>query len=388
MEFGGRGVVVSLVYVSVLRGVCTTILMTFLPVYAVSVGLELHDIANIIAIASAIGVASTPLFGFIADVIGRKFCLLVSSILLSLANIVAFSVNGYLGILLAYILFNLAINSWIPARAASIASSVGEESMGTSFALLSLSFQLSRMITPFVSGLLIMLYGYPIVFTLASAIAVLAAVTTLVLVPETTNNTDRVFNLREFYRTLVPSKREFWFLVFLSIDRAGWRLWIPILNSYMKAVLGFTEDIIGFVNTFRGISSVVGVLPLGKLVDRHGWFPAIVLSEVLAIVAVILIPMTSSAIIMALSMFFIGLSIASWVPSYNVAVSTIAPNRSELARTYARANFYRSLIAIPSPWIGGILYSIATTLPFITSTILFTVNTIILVLGRTLNRIK
>ncbi len=388
MELGGRGVVVSLVYVSVLRGICATVLMTFLPVYAVSVGLELPDIANIIAIASAIGVTSTPLFGFIADAIGRKFCLLVSSILLSLANIVAFSVNGYLGILLAYILFNLAINSWTPARAASIASSVGEESMGTSFALLSLSFQLSRMITPFVSGLLIMLYGYPIVFTFASAIAVLAAVITLVLVPETTNNINRVFNLREFYRTLIPSKHEFWFLVFLSIDRAGWRLWIPILNSYMKAVLGFTEDIIGFVNTFRGISSVIGVLPLGKLVDKHGWFPAIVLSEVLAIVAVILIPMTSNAIIMALSMFFIGLSIASWVPSYNVAISTIAFNKSELARTYARANFYRSLTAIPSPWIGGILYSIATTLPFIVSTILFTANTVILILGRTLNRIK
>ncbi len=386
----GKGVVYTLSLVSVFRGVAVSVLVTFLPVYAVSVGLGLPEIAGVVAIASGVGVASTPLFGFVADVVGRRIVLFASCVLLSLASIVVFLVGGYFGVFSAYVLFNIAINSWVPARAASIAGSVGEESMGFSFALLSLVFQLSRMITPFISGLLIVSHGYVVVFMFASAMAALAAATTLILVSEVasnaTSNTDRRFSLRGFLRTLIPCRREAWFLVFLCIDRASWRLWIPILNSYMKAILGFAEDIIGLVNMFRGISSAIGVLPLGKLVDKYGWFPAIVLSEVTAVVAVALILSANDVIVMSLAMAFIGLSIASWVPGYNVAVSTITPNRDELARTYARANFYRSLAAIPSPWIGGILYSTAITLPFATSILLFVVGTVILVVKQVLGK--
>ncbi len=381
-----KGVVRALSLVSMLRGVATSILMTFLPVYAVSIGLDLPDIASIAAIASGVSVVSTPFFGFLADVIGRRIVLLISSMLLSLASIALLLVDGFPGVFLAYVLFNLAINSWIPARAASIAGSVGEENMGLSFALLSLAFQLSRMVTPFISGLLIVLYDYVVVFVFASAIAVLAAITTIALVPETASSTSGRLSVREFLQAMTPHRRETWFLVFLCIDRASWRLWIPIINSYMKAVLGFTEDVIGLVNTFRGISSAIGVLPFGKLVDRYGWLPSIVLSEATAIAAVASILLADNTVVMSLAMVFIGLSIASWVPGYNVAVSTIAPNRGELARTYARANFYRSLAAIPSPWIGGILYSIAITLPFTTSIVLFIVGATILLTKQALSK--
>ncbi len=366
-----RNIVFPIAYVSVLRGLCSTILMTFLPVYAVLVDLSLPDVATVSAIATGVGVALIPLIGVAVDVVGKKAIMLASTIILSLAPITPLMIKGYFGILLAYILFNIAVNSWAPARAATIAGSVERESMGTSFAFLSLSFQISRLITPYIAGLLIKYFGYDVVFTIASLIALIAAMVTVFAVPHIVEEENKRFSLHDFFKGIMPRRDELKFLLFLCIDRSGWRLWMPILNSYMKASLGFGEDIIGLVNTFRGATSMLGVLPSGKLVDKHGWFPAILLSEILAVLSALTIIFAHTAIVMALAMAFIGLSIALWAPSFNVAISEIVSEKTELGRAYARANFYRSLTAIPSPWIGGKLYAIMPMLPMMTSTIMF-----------------
>ena len=68
---------------------------------------------------------------------------------------------------------------------------------------------------------------------------------------------------------------------------------------------------------------------------------------------------------MAAALTFMGLSIALWVPSFNIAVPSIAPSKSELGRAYARSTFYRSVISVPAPWVGGMLYSVAPVLPMV-----------------------
>lgn len=358
-------------YVSTLRGLCSTILITSLPVHAVLADLGLPDIATISATTTGIGITLIPLIGVAVDVVGKKAIMLASTIVLSLAPITPLIVKGYIGILLAYMLFNIAINSWAPARAATIAGFVERENMGTSFAFLSLSFQISRLITPYIAGLLIKHFGYNLVFTIASLIALIAALVTAFSVPHLIEEWNKRFSLRDFFKGITPRRGELRFLLFLCVDRSSWRLWMPMLNSYMKALLGFGEDIIGLVNTFRGATSMLSVLPSGKLVDKRGWFPAILLSEVLAVLSVLTMMFAHTAMDMALAMTFIGLSIALWTPSFNVAISEIVSEKSELGRAYARTNFYRSLTAIPSPWIGGKLYAITPMLPMIASTIMF-----------------
>ena len=372
MGQSSRGVVAPLAVVSALRGLGTSVLMTFLPVYAVLVGMDLPEIGTVSAVAMGVSVALIPLAGIAADMLGRKAMLLISTLMMSVAPLAPLLIKGYWGVLAAYILFNSALNTWVPARAAAVAGTVGKDVMGTSFAVLSLSFQVSRVIAPYAAGVLIKNYGYTPVFTAATVIVASAAVIIAIFVPE--QKSSEKFSLSSFFKGVIPRREELGFHIFLCIDRSSWRLWMPILNSYMKVRLGLGEDVIGFVNTFRGVASMLGLVPSGLLVDKRGWVPAILASEVAGALAALTIVFAYSPELMILAMSLVGLSIALWAPSFNVAIPSIVPAKSELGRTYARSNFYRSVAAVPAPWVGGMLYSIVPTLPMTIGAVMLFLN--------------
>ncbi len=367
-----KDVVKPLAAVTAFRGISTSILMTFLPVYAVSIGIPLPDVGTMSAIAMGVSVLAMPFIGIAVDFLGRKAILIISTITLMIAPLIPITYRNYVGVLMAYILFNLALNTWIPARAVTVATSVNREVMGLSFALVSLSFQIARSVVPYIAGLLIRNYGYIITFTISAITAGLALPIILLTIPESRSSSS--LTIKEFMKGVIPKRNELSFQIFLCVDRSGWRLWIPILNSYMKVKLGFSEDIIGLLSTIRGMSSLISLLPSGQLVDKFGWFPALLLSEVTGGLAALTMALTQSPFIAAIAMTLIGLSVALWIPGFNVAVPNVIPNKSELGRTYARCNFYRSVAAVPTPWIGGMLYNIIPTLPMVTGAILILTN--------------
>ena len=367
-----KDVVRSLAAVTAFRGISTSILMTFLPVYAVSIGIPLPDVGTMSAIAMGVSVLAMPFVGMAVDFLGRKAVLIISTIALIMASLTPVTYRSYIGVLMAYILFNLALNTWVPARAVTVATSVDREVMGLSFALVSLSFQIARSAVPYIAGLLIRNYGYIITFTISAITAGIALPIILLTIPESRSGTS--LTIKEFIKGVIPKRNELGFQIFLCIDRGGWRLWMPILNSYMKVKLGFSEDIIGLLSTIRGISSLTSLIPSGRLVDKFGWFPALILSEVTGGLAALTMALAQSPLIAAVAMTLIGLSVALWTPGFNVAVPNIIPNKSELGRTYARCNFYRSVAAVPTPWMGGMLYNVIPTLPMMVGAILILAN--------------
>jgi len=115
--------------------------------------------------------------------------------------------------LAAYIFFNSALNTWIPARAAAVAGTMGKDVMGTSFAVLSLClFQVFRATAPYTAGVLVKNYGYILVFTAASVIVASAAVIIVVFVLE--QKSSEGFSLSSFFKGVIPRKEELGFHVF------------------------------------------------------------------------------------------------------------------------------------------------------------------------------
>jgi len=266
--------------------------------------------------------------------------------------------------------------AWTPARGATVADSVERESIGIAFATISVPFQLARTLSPYLSGVLIKYYGYTPIFILSSALIFSASIIIYIGVKE--KKSAEHFSIQEFINSLKPSRKELGFQVFLALDRASWRFWLPIFNSYLKAYLGFSEDVIGLVNTFRGLASMLLIIPAGRIVDKHGWKPVILMSEITGVLALVSLIFARDVIMVSIGTSLVGASIAFWNPSFNVAVSYIAPNTSELGRTYARANFYRSVASIPTPTIGGALFKVLTILPMVLGALGLGINTALL----------
>ena len=370
----GRRVVATISVASALRGLGTVVLMTFLPVYAVLVGMDMADVGSVVAVTTAIGVAVTPFTGIAADILGSRTLLAVSTLMLCAAPLLPLYIRSWVGVALAYTFLNLSMYTWMPARGAAVAGSVDRRSMGTSFAVVSLSFQLVRMFAPYIAGVGIRELGYDVVFTTVSLLALATTGVIVVGVPGKRRRAERP-TLSDIAAGIAPKKREVPFHVFLSVDRVGWRLWMPMLNTYLRAHLGFPEDVIGFISSVRGAASAVAVLGAGRMVDRYGWRLVLALSEVTGALGALLMAIARSPEGFAAAMAMVGLSIALWMPGYNVAVPHFAGGFGELGRAYARAGFYRSIASIPAPWIGGLIAALGPTVPMLVGSLMLFANT-------------
>lgn len=384
-----KSIVKALSIMSLGRGISVSILRVFLPVYAVSIGLSIFDIGLATSIATLVSVVTMPFIGYFVDVYGRRLMIVLSNACTALAGIVAILFPSSWGVLSAYVLFYLSFFSWQPTRASIIVDVTEEGGRGTIFALLSLVFQVSRTITPYIAGLLIVMYGYSGVFVFSSIMLVIVTFVFMILVRGKYVETRRKGSLRDFINSIIPHRNEISLHVILSIDRFGWSLWLPLLNSILKVHLGFDEGLVGFMNTLMSISTLVTLPLAGKFVDKRGWRYSLLLSELLGALGVMMIVIMPTILGVGTAMIFLGTSIAFWIPSFNVAIPSIIRNKLELGRAYSRANMYRTAASIPSPALGGTLYQATPILPLIVGIIiLLTSSSMIAYLGRKLEDIK
>lgn len=384
-----RSVVKALSIMSLGRGVSVSILRVFLPVYAVSIGLSIFNIGLATSIATLVSVAAMPFIGYFVDVYGRRLMLVLSNACTALAGIVAILFPSSWGVLSAYVLFYLSFFSWQPTRASIVVDVAEEEGRGTIFALLSLVFQVSRTITPYIAGLLIVMYGYSGVFVFSSITLVIVTFVFMILVRGKYVEARGKGSLGDFINSIIPRRNEIPLHVILSIDRFGWSLWLPLLNPILKVHLGFDEGLVGFMNTLMSISTLITLPLAGKFVDKRGWRYSLLLSELLGALGVTMIVIMPTILSVSATMIFLGTSIAFWIPSFNVAIPSIIRNRLELGRAYSRANMYRTAASIPSPALGGTLYQETPILPLIVGTILLlTSSSMIAYLSRKLGDTK
>ncbi len=372
--------VLVLGFLSILRGVASASIATFLPLYALTIGVDFSDIGLAVTIANVISVLSLPIIGWLIDAVSRKLVLMLAMFctILSLALPVAFP--SPTAIYAAYSLFYLSFFSWQPARGAVVVQVVDRTHVATAFASLATVFQLARVVTPSIVGVSIAAYGYKRVFLMLAAIMVLGIGLIAMLSEVRGEHRERAPRLKDLLLSMRPSRAEIPLYVILSIDRFGWTIWFPLLNPYLNVYLGLSTEIIGFLTSLINGSTIAALIVVGRLVDRFGWVLGMMFSEFLAAMGMIALLRASSIEHVMLAGMLIGLSIAFWIPSYNVAVPSVMCSTNDIGRAYSRANMVRSMISIPAPTIGGALYREFPQLPISIGAVLMIVNVAVLIM--------
>ncbi len=368
----------ALMIISGLRGITSTVIRVFLPVYAFTIGMSMADIGFATTIAIAVSVLILPVMGYLTDVVGRKTTLLLSIILMALSAILLYICPTSMGVTIAYVLFYTSFFSWQPARGAMVVDTTSGTSIASAFAYLSLAFWIPRTITPYIAGTIIVHYGYSIVFLGSAIILILITIPIIILIKEARSPISENKSFKVIIEGMIPKRHELPLHVILSLDRIGWTLWLPIINPFMKSEYGLNEDDIGLLNTVMNIVTVIALIPSGKMVDKKGWKLGLILSEMAGILGLLVIIFTSTIYPLIIAMSLFGISIGLWLPSYNASIPSIIRNREELGRAYSRANIYRAILSTPSPWIGGVMYAILPLLPLISGSIILTINTLII----------
>lgn len=375
------------------RGLALPVFWVIFPLYLLSLGYRVEELGFIATASSLATALALPLIGYLIDSGHAPLIAAISASATTLSFMIPVAKPDIVGLTLAYVLSDLGMNSWYPARSAIVARIAGGKAVGRVVGIYVFLFNVVRVFSPVLAGTLAESVGYAEVMWLAGIISGAGFAVSLVLI------------VKPYYSIAGPSvevpkgewavcpimplpkkiaciyahgirfeKRVAPLLLFAVLDKFAWMLWIPIQNAYLKSVAGFSDHDVGIYNSLMGASMLIVSYPGGWLTDRIGAFKTLALNEFLGAAGAIAITFHDPLLIYASSTLF-GASIALWAPAYDAAAARIL-GTEHVGRVRSGIDTLRTIIGIPSPTAGSLLYTaLGPASPFVASAILMVVAT-------------
>ena len=304
-----------------------------------------------------------PVAGKMADISGRKRHLILGSIFLSLALLLYAIATSWVLLVPGVILMGLSMAFSSPSWTALTAESVGKRERGTTFGILIAPSVLTGIVAAAITWLLVGWKGIRIIFWTYFAATLTNLILTALFLEETLNaaiQTDhhRHLNIKTIFKeTFKPERKLKGFYLIVSLDAFAWGLGMQILYGMLSDQLGITIEQLSILSAVFAASMGLSQVPIGKLVDKHGRKPYIMISELIGIIVIAGYAFTTNFTIFIALQVLLGLCVATWVPA---VLAYISDQVEETGRAEAIGKYsaFRGLISFPAPTIGGVLYDL------------------------------
>lgn len=286
------------------------------------------------ALAAALGgTAAAPLMGLLADRIGRR------PIVLLLAAVQVAATAGFLvtSSAEAYILLRGLCGACtigvIPAVMGIVGDVAPAERRAQSIGIVNGGSSAGWMIGPLLGGLLYDRWAYQVPFELSIAIALLALVFVILLVPETRGVSAKAQSASKGESSaavLSSGLSQAWvqFSILLAFSFAvlfAWTFIEPQFMFYSYDEMHWTSSQLGLLISIYGVAVTLGEFTLGRLSDRLGRKPVLVLGLVLFSAQFIGLALGNEYVWLAISFVIAGLGNAIYDPALSALFLDLAP---------------------------------------------------------------
>ena len=313
--------------------------------------------------------------GWLADYVGRRRALML---------FVGLAAAGYLVYLLSpswpFVFIGLAlVMAWqsmaSPAIFAVIGDSLPPERRAMGFALQSILKRVPLVIAPLVGAAMIARMGVISGVHLALSISIILALLTWILVSKLTvaSAPAQVTNLRNVWRTFHSVLKRL--LISDVIIRTCEGMTGVLAILYVTNVKQVTVARYGTLIAIQMITSILVYIPAGRIADRVGRKPFVILTFLsFALFPLAIVAAPSFALLIVA--FVIGGLREIGEPSRKAMIVDFAQEGLR-ARSVGLYYLVRSLSITPAAAIGGLLWSIAPEVPFIVAGIIGFVGTLV-----------
>lgn len=337
-----------------------------LPIYGKQIGADALEVGLFFSAFSMMVVVLRPLIGAGLDRYGRRGFFLASLGGYALTMLVFASSTQVWHIVLARIVQGISSAMfWLSAQA-MIADSAGEDARGGLFGQLAQSNSQGSIIGTFIGfgvlGALSLDTGWRPLFLLYAGTGLAALALSSLRLPET------LPNLVERKASPIRWTRP-WILLLLVtlITGMSWSMLAPVLMFYLQE--HFTSELSYLALAFLPAGLVWATLPsrLGKLADRFGRKPLMVLGMVAAAATSFLVPWLTSLWMVAGLWAFQALCFAAGDPAEQALVADLTGG-DQRGRGYGLYTMAAGIGAVIGPFVGGWLYDAASpAVPFFLS---------------------
>lgn len=340
------------------RGIRDNIRQVVWQPFALSLGIPMKDIGALESLMDLAKIIIQPILGAASDVYGRKPFLVIRDALVVVAGIFFLFADSwlYLAIGMALVGFSLAL---IPIWHSVVAESSKPEQIGWVFSILGSVYMATGLLGTVAAGWLADNIGYRTVYSIFVAASVLSLIVTLFKIEETHYPAGvREFGVKKAFTSLLdtfrPPKYMWGYYIAMSVDlfafSVGWRL----INGLLTEA-GFTTAMIGVTYAFQTGTMALGQIVLGKQVDRFGYRKFLTLSQIISSFILLAIMLRPTYIVAIIANIMMGIGAALWAPAEQAWVAkNVDP--AERAKSIGGYSTFRGLVALPGPFIGGLIY--------------------------------
>ncbi|MFJ7825121.1 MFS transporter [Psychrobacillus sp. NPDC096623] len=316
----------------------------------------------------------SPLAGDLSDTLGRKKLIMVGLIIFSASQL----------------WFGLATHEWmlytarfvsgiggaflIPATMAFVADITSLEERGKGMGFLGASMSLGFMVGPAIGGFLAKVsLTFP--FYMASVAAVIAAVISLIILPDIKNAVSEIPpepKKRENILTQMKNSVKtpyFMMLIIIFVFTFGIANFQTTFSLYVDHKYNYTPQDIAVVLTVGGfIGVIVQTLVVEKLFKRFGELNVILVNLIVAAIAFLLFFVVDGFALVLLVASIFSTATTLIRPAVNTVISKLAGNEQGFAA--GMNNAYMSLGSMVGPALAGMFFDININYPFIIGSII------------------
>ncbi len=329
--------------------------------YILKTGVSVVGLGVIQSIINLSTAAGLIVWGILADKIGRKPVTLAGSAcrLLAILALVVSQRIEFLIVFAFFVGFSSLFMQGNPGRSALISESVDDASRATAFSVLMSISMIANTVTASAGGWIALNAGYSPIFYLCLVGEGLGLIIMKVYLRETlkpaVNETEKKSFLEEVKGFLVPEKGIGRLYAILLVMGFGYGTGFSLFYGTLVDSYGFTELQLGLLSTVFSISWGLSSIPIGKLTDRVGKKPMLMMSWVMAMTSILGFLTFRSFPAFLFFQIVSGLDPSFWVPAWMALISEKVPSE-RLSTALGKIDAASRLAMIPAPWLGGLLY--------------------------------
>ncbi len=329
-------------------------------------------------------------WGGLADRLGRKPVMVIGLILSAVAPLVMAVLRAPVLFVPLRVVDGMGSAAIWPAAAAAVADATPTDQRATSMGLLNLAFLGGVAAGPSLGLFAAGFAGdFRVGFYLASALMVIAAMLSVVLIPAGHHDPHSHIpsagyhaEIRPTYLSTVvgsfrasPALFSLYLVAFVQMLGVG--MLIPIAVIYAKQVVNLSEQAIGTVFLLVVASVALATIPAGRLADRVGKVWLVKLGMALGAAGMWLIPASTHLSGLMIGGVLLGSSYALSFPAFLALVTESAP-AGRLGLTIGASETVQGLGIVFGPLVGGFLWDVlGPRAPFVASAAALTTGAII-----------
>lgn len=299
-----------------------------------------------------------PIWGSMADKVGRKIMVLRSGIGMSIVILLTGLATSPLQLLLLRLL-NGTVSGFIPASISLTATNTPKEKAGYALGMLQSGAVAGSILGPFIGGAMAELFGYRMIFFLTGTIIALATLVVLFAVkevhkPDPTQERKGFFAEGSFILHQKPLLFLFSVGFLLQFAMLAPMPQMPLFVENLGAPGGYIAFFAGLVTAVTGMANMLASPQLGKLGDRFGSERVLFFSMLGAALFFIPHALVQSVWQLLALRFLLGLCMGGLLPALNSLIRQNAPAGKE-STAYGYSTSAVFLGNMLGPITGGFL---------------------------------